>query len=413
MTHPVRLCGWEAEGDRWDGRPGYVDVAVRTGSEGRRASFRGLHRCGSPWACPECAVLVSAQRTAEVERVLSWAHSEGHLLALMTFTVRHRKEHSLTEVWDAVSSGMAAVTGGRWASESEEAHAVRVVEWREAGAQAAMGLGRAPRGWHQGAVPQRRIGTAEAHGVLGWLRVVEVTVGWHGWHVHSHLIAVLQGGDDAVKRAHSLKESMRAQWERGIGKTGFTATRKHGVDLKVAEGARKRLAEYLAKGAAGEEMAIRVAVNKPGRELAREAGMGALKQGRGGLNRHPFELLADLRRYDLRGESNTLAARADQALWLEWTQASLRRRQFVWSASMRALAGVLTDEEIVLQEEQAEGEVIARIPAAVWPSIRHRALDLLEAAEVSDQALFEWFAREDVPYVLPPPDWGARGEQAS
>lgn len=398
MGHPVRVCGWEAAATQWDGMPAEVGVAVRTTPEGRRAAFTGLPRCGSVWACAECAQVVSARRTEEVARVLSWAHAEGHQIAMVTLTVQHRRDQPLADVWDAVSDGWGAITGGRWASETEDAHARRVAEWREAGAQYALGNGRAPRGWHQGTVPVRRVGQAEEHGVLGWVRAVEVTLGAAGWHVHTHALLVLRAGADP----EALAEVMWQGWERGIGKRGFKASRRHGLDLRVAEGARRRLAEYLAKGVdGGEEQAIREALDKPGRALAREAAMGSLKTAKRG-NRHPMQLLADLRRWDQIGRSDSAMAREDQALWLEWTTVSRRRRQFVWSHSLRALAGALSEEEIVLQAEPSESDVVVSFPASCWPQIRAEGHRLLEAAEHSDAAALAWLEARGIPYWTRP-----------
>jgi hypothetical protein len=129
-------------------------VAFRLAGEAgaRRASVVGVQSCGSTWACPVCAEKIQARRHDEVRQALEVAERMGWVVGFLTFTVRHKRSHSLSAVWAGVGDA-----------------------WR----RATSGAGPA---W---------VADQDRYGVRGYLRLTEVTLGENGWHVHVHALVFL------------------------------------------------------------------------------------------------------------------------------------------------------------------------------------------------------------------------------
>lgn len=386
-AHRVATCGWATAG-------GVSGVGIR--ATAGTAGFAGLQSCGSVWVCPSCAAKVAARRANELGRVLGWARTEGHSLAMVTLTVSHRRNDTLQDVWDAVGLGWGAVTSGSsWASETEAAYGKRLAGWYERGEEYNAGLrDRAPKGWKARMEPQPRIGDLERYSVLGWARAVEVTRGANGWHVHIHAVMVFDGKEDAHHRAFDVGRGMRDRWNRGIEKKGFTSSIEHGVRIDVSEGAEKKLAEYLAKSLEPEKV-VKASVEKAGRDLAREATLGQHKKARNG-GRSPFQILAELKDGDAE----------DWALWVEWMHGSMGRQQLTWSRDLRKMAGMIeeekTDQDIADEEFGSEQDTILMLPVESWKQVRNSPQSMakiLALAEKNPRDLQKWLDREGIPWV--------------
>lgn len=410
----------------------YGDVGMRLG--GGAAGYEGLQYCGSGWVCPVCSGKIQSSRAAELGKVLAWARGEKHTLVMVTMTVRHRAQHPLESVWDAVSAGWARVTEGEgalnWSSEKLEHFEERRDRWEEKYQLALEGRGRMPanghryreakewdelhagyRAWGDARAeegpsaaarfaPARRIGDQERRGVLGWARAVEVTHGLNGWHVHVHAVMVLTGGrSDAERNAYKLGDSMFRRWKAGIGKTGFTAVaHTGGLHVSVRGGAEKRLAEYLAKdGFASDdsEAKIRASVGKQGTELAWEAALGDAKWGKRG-GRTPFQVLAEM---------DWESPGRDLKIWREWVRGSAGRLALTWSSGLRDLAALpdaKTDEEIA--GEELGGELVLKLPHSSWYLVRDHAAQLLTVLEEGGvPAVCELLDVYGATWVLPDP----------
>lgn len=409
----LRQLGGELAGAQWlkdCGRKSVVPgggVAVR-GKAGEVAGFAGVMHCGSVHSCPECAAKIGAHRAEELAQVIGWAREQGHTVALLTLTTRHRKGQRLDMVWDRVQAGWETVTSG-WISETEKSHAQRVQANADAWAlyEIARASGmktRRPKSPEK--VKPRRIGAAEKAGMLGWARAVEATEGANGWHVHLHVLVVLEGHDgDQVERVARLESAVFALWEKGIKKTGGSVEREPGADMRIMYGnAEQVLSAYLTK--AGDALASAAKLKKSAQEvadqearsMAAETTLGAFKKGRRTGNRTPFEMLANI---DATGDLE------DEPLWREWVHTSRGRRALTWSAGLRELAGLAaeekTDEEIA--EEETGGEDLLFLPRDSWLMIRDdqdRCCDLLESVERGGfDAATDLLDRWRVPWVIP------------
>lgn len=333
------------------GRPIGSTVGIRVSGTGpdRVAGHAGLSTCGSVWSCPVCSAKVANVRQQDIEKAVNTHLSNGGAVAMLTLTMRHHKGQALADLWEALSKAWKAATNGS--------------------------------GWKR---------DKQHFSVRHYIRVVEVTHGDNGWHVHVH--ALLFGDDfsNAVELT-SLGQRMFARWSRRLQKDGFRAPIEHKGGLKIqkitpGKAAAQALADYFTKAGMDPDVEADEATkqarqeSKNAREMAHkvsmEAARGDLKTAKHG-NRTPWGILSDfLRTGDM----------ADLDLWHEYEKASKGKRQVVWSRGLRDefdLDPEKTDEEIA--EEDHEGETIALIDATDYRrgcriSARFPA-QLLDAAE--------------------------------
>lgn len=353
------------------------------------AGYSDLQACASVWACPVCAAKIMRRRSLELGQVLEYARRQGHTLAMVTLTVRHQRGDKLRDVWDAVQSGWEAVTSGsQWKSESYAKYFERLGKWEHARQRAERGLGRYPRGGRQNRPPVRRVGDQERFGIIGWARAAEVTVGENGWHVHVHAVMIVKGSRTTAETNAVLAGGrMWDRWAAGLAKKGFDGLRDSGgLDVTVSAAAEQKLADYLAKDGLTDDdrETIEASYGKKARDISMEATHGQAKVGKRAGGRTPFQVLATL------GQKSTDARlrRRDVAIWREWVRGSEGRRQLTWSAGLRELAGLAeeeaTDEDIVNEDEG--GQVVLRLPAETWQSLRTWQTVVLDVVEVEGVA---------------------------
>ena len=189
----ISRCGIVGHGD-------FVALAVREGAEGRSASFGGVVSCGSVWACPVCSAKAGRERAADLNRVLAWARSEGHAVAMLTLTARHGRSDPLPKLLDGMKTAHRTFRQSRL--------------WR--------------------ALPH-----------VGSVVATEATHGRNGWHVHFHVLVITNGP------ALDALEGLRPEWLRSLGKAGLSGN-GHALQVQDASAA----GEYVAKWGAGEEMTI-------------------------------------------------------------------------------------------------------------------------------------------------------------
>jgi hypothetical protein len=333
---------------------GSVAVKVTGTGVDRRSGFSGLATCGSTWSCPVCSHKISSTRADDVATAIEkWlaTHPENRV-ALLTLTNRHSAGQSLKSLWDVVSYAWDKVKSGRgWLADQD-----LYGSWM-------------PRVIVSG--PRR--GELVSAQTIPFVRVVEVTHGKSGWHVHIHAVLVL--GPTMVREAvsavdvQSLGYSMFRRWRDALVRKGFKSpSQRRGVDIKLLSGdAASALGEYFAK-----------ATYPVSQSAGMEVTMGAHKGSKNG-NRVPFGILADVVR---------LGDASDLDLWHEWEAASKGRRQLTWSTGLRdflALGEELTDEQIA--EDDLGGDVIVELSAGQWVVVRGRSAELLAAAEADDTGL--------------------------
>jgi hypothetical protein len=321
LWHESKLDRVKGCGRRSIAPDGAVTIRASGAGATRSAGYGGVAHCGSVWACPVCSATVSHSRRDEVGQALaSWHADRSHSVAMVTLTMRHHQGQRLKTLWDGVAYAWHKVTSGR--------------------------------AW---------IAFKERYGVVGWLRVVEVTQGENGWHVHVHALVFCERRLNR-STADQMGCEMFTPWRDALVRKEFAAPlcRSGGLEAHVVTGdSSSELGGYFTKATY---------------ELTGASG----KQGHAG-HRSPFQILSDV---------VTIGDADDLALWHEYERASVGRRQLTWSKGLRALllAEVeRTDQEIV--EEDDGGQVLVEIRKTGWRSVLARPwlyVALLEAAEADE-----------------------------
>jgi hypothetical protein len=285
-------------------------VAVR--NDGSVSGFAGLTTCGSVWICPVCNAKIMARRTLEIGSAVASAQVQGLHVAFLTMTMRHHAGQRLATLWDALSYAWHAVTAGK--------------PWIKA---------------------------KQRFGIVGYLRVAEVTVGRNGWHVHVHSLVFL---DASVPDVDGLQAVMFERWKNALVRKGLSAPTMAGQDAKLLDGpADEALSEYLTKAQDQGTVTRRRSI---GLELTSTQSKGVRS---GFSTRTPWALLDEWF-----GDGD-----ADSAdLWHEFELASKGRRQLTWSRGLRQLLGIgeveKADEEIAAEEVGSEADDLVRITKDGW-----------------------------------------------
>ena len=284
---------------------GFVGVRYSGGGAG----FAGLASCGSVWACPVCSAKILARRSLEIGvGLLTW-ESDGGRLVMGTLTMRHHKGHRLSQEWDALGSAWANVMRSRvW------------TKWLA------------------------RLGSP------GLVRVVEVTYGANGWHVHLHFV-LLVAGTTTHELVSEFSAWVTAKWSRALVLAGMPGALVRGQDVHLVRGveAATEVGQYLVKSSAyGSAESL-------GREL-----MGTWsKTARSPHGTEPAWSLAE--DFGRSGEADLLD------LWNEYERGSKGKRQCTWSKGLRDLLAVgaeISDEDVAAE---VLGDVdLVRITAEGW-----------------------------------------------
>ena len=297
------------------------------------AHFRNVQRCASVHACPVCSAKIRAARAGEIDAGVTAWRQAGHGAEFLTLTLPHDVGDRLAELVDAVADS-----------------------WRRTTGQA--------RGWKE---------ERELFGIVGTIRVLEVTHGLNGWHPHLHVLLLTEAELDDVER-RILLAGIEARWGQAVVRHGYRAPAPGvGVTMTPVRSS-ETMARYMSKvmDEAGRERSV-------GMELAR----GDLKAGRR-KGRNPFEILADVL------EDGDVD---DLALWGEYERATKGRRVLTWSKGLKELLDVddVTDEELV--DEEAGGEVVIVLDEIHWRRLkatRGGMGRLLELVELDDDGRAAW-----------------------
>lgn len=228
---------------------------------------------------PRCAAVIASRRSEELGNAIRAAHAAGAMCYLLTLTMRHSSRDELSDLW----SGLSAA-------------------WRKTfGATAWTG----DKGYvrKDGSFRPPRLGDAGRFGVAGLCRVVEVTHGLNGWHLHAHVLVVttddlglgLRDDYDVVLRRKldysnatveapvgrewlartAFSRTVWKRWAEGLRKAGLEAPTSVGVDLRLISDGEDVVGRYLVKATydaaknAGAEIAAG-SVTKEGKAEGRQ-----------------------------------------------------------------------------------------------------------------------------------------------
>ena len=301
------------------GRPiGSSDVGMMVGYDAdghRKASYQGVEHCASVWVCPECAWKILHERGTEVHEAMERHFAvEGHMGLLVTCTARHHKGQALSALLDAESTTWSYVTGSR-----------RYRRW------------------------------AKEHGLIGFIKTLEITVGENGWHPHFHMIPLFDRmlSEEEIDEYEQMVSEL---WARGLVKNGLEAPNEHGVDVKpIGADWQRAAADYVTKYVLG----FADEVSNPD---AKTAKMG---------NRTPWQLLDT-------GDVE------DVEKWQEYGTATKGKRRVYMTPGLRDKLGMgksKTDEEIIEEEARDDLHREVVIDRASYAHVQREVPELLADAK--------------------------------
>lgn len=326
-------------GCRRSARDESAGVTLTVSPDGQQLGRKGLNRCASVWACPVCEAVIRGQRATDADKAITEHVRRGGMVLFVTFTVRHWSNHDLEdlirvqvrEVWKGLLSGR------KWARS-------------------------------QAGNLRNRLG------VVGTIRVIEVTVGQvNGWHPHLHVAVFLGGRQDPKPKRGSgekwdptvrsyfrpadadldaFEAEWKAAWIDGVtaANPDFRPSQRDGVDFKRVYTVKDAAAigKYISK-VQGTDVNSDWSV---GAELAR----GDVKKPRGG-NMKAMDIL--FRLAALRGgqvaEELPGWGSIEQllAMWAEYELTTKGGQNMSWSEGLKRAYDVGTDDDQDVADRQA------------------------------------------------------------
>lgn len=287
----------------------YVDVYKHRKTH--KAFYAGLMVCGSVWTCPVCAAKISEKRKKEIEQAFEIHKSNGGKIAMLTLTFSHKKFHNLKDLLDKFGQATQKFMSGRAYND------IRLF----------MGL-------------------------IGRIRVYEVTYGENGYHPHAH-IALFYENEINLK---VMQDQMFDLWKKACHKVGLTTGRKNGLHLESAEQAE----QYLSKHGTWS--------------LEQELSKSHVKKAKNG-SMSPFDFLREyLKSEDIKYLN----------LFKDYAECFKGKRQIQWSQGLKKQFVLVdkSDEELA-KEKTEEADILGTLDYEQWREIlksdnRSYFLDLCE-----------------------------------
>ena len=268
-----------------------IEAVLKRQADGSLVSYyANAQKCGSVWLCPVCSNKIRNVRAKEMTEVITAHIDSGHGALVSLLTLSHHRGSTLAQTLGHIESAWSNVTRHR------EFKAFR-----------------------------------ERHGIVGYIKALEVTNGLNGWHPHYHLIWLTEAPVSERQRQIMDAELYRIWSKYVTNYTDRTVTRQANGLEQIKSG--RAIGRYLAKN------------------IAYELTHGHVKNGKKSGQRTPFQIASD---YFETGDA------ADEALWNEYEKAIKGRHFVTWSRSLKDLrTDARTDEEI--SEAEVDGVEVARV----------------------------------------------------
>lgn len=277
----------------------------------KKAFYNGLLVCGSVWNCPVCAAKISERRRKELRQAFDMHKAEGGHIALLTLTFSHQKVDRLKDIIEKFGGATDRFMSG------DAFNKIR-----------------------------------KELGMIGRIRVSEVTYGKNGFHPHLH-IALFYTNDVELE---VIKEKMYLLWERACEKVGLSTSREHGLDLQGGDEAQNYLSKHGTWG------------------LDQELSKAHIKKAKND-SMTPFDFL---RRYLEEDDEKYLK------LFREYAEHFKGKRQLQWSPGLKKqfLIEDKKDEQVA-KEKLEEADLLGLLDYDVWKRVlkyenRSYFLDLCE-----------------------------------
>ena len=278
-------------------RPSGSDVAVWKHKESKKAFYNGLMICGSVWTCPVCAAKISEKRKLELQKAFEQHTEKGGHVALLTLTFSHKKTDKLKDTIKNFSAATQKFMTGR------AYHEIRT-----------------------------------DMGMIGRIRVFEVTYGKNGFHPHVHIALFYNNSVDL----DVMKNRMYDLWSKACKKFGLNSSKKYGLDLQSAEHAQ----EYLSKHGT---WSLEQELSKSHIKVAKDESMT------------PFDFL---RKYLVTEDEKYLK------LFREYVECFKGKRQIQWSQGLKKMFDLVdkTDEELAAEKIE-EADILGLLTYDQWKVI--------------------------------------------
>lgn len=203
----VAWCGHKVRRSDWG------DQQVQIMTEGGRAWYQGLYRCGDVWLCPQCAGKIASGRAEELAEAVVEAARQGMAGAMISYTFPHYRGEDL-----------------------------RILVEKFAKARSKL---RACRAWKR---------FADRWGIAGEVKALEVTVGKNGWHPHGHVLTFFDADIPESRRAEFQAE-LYAAWRTVCIRADLpTPSAAHGIHVLWFQDAESMAADYVAGWSAIQEL---------------------------------------------------------------------------------------------------------------------------------------------------------------
>ncbi|WJE17863.1 protein rep (plasmid) [Bacillus cereus] len=288
-----------------------TNVQVWEHKKTKKAFYNGLLVCGSVWTCPVCAAKISERRRKELQQAFDIHKNNGGYIALLTLTFSHQKTDRLKDTIEKFGQATQKFMSGR-------------------------------------AYQNIR----DEMGLIGRIRVFEVTFGKNGFHPHAH-IALFYKNKVKLK---DIKEKMYSLWVKACEKFELTTSHKYGLDLQDGEKAQKYLSKHGTWG------------------LDQELSKSHIKKAKND-SMTPFDFLREY----LSGDDEKYLN-----LFREYAECFKGKRQLQWSQGLkkRFILEEKTDEQVA-KEKTEEADLLGLLSYDVWKKIlkyenRSYFLDLCE-----------------------------------
>lgn len=286
-------------------------VSVHRHRATNKSFYGGLMVCGSVWTCPVCAAKISEKRRSELDHAFTSHKNDNGKIAMLTLTFSHNRFDDLADI--------------------------------------IYKFGQATQKFMSGKAYQN---IRNELGLIGRVRVYEVTYGSNGFHPHAHIALFYTNDVDLIK----MRIKMFELWEKACLKIGLSTNFEHGLNLQSSEHAE----DYLSKHGTWS--------------LEQELSKSHIKKAKNG-SLSPFDFL---RIYLTTGEQKYIK------LFQEYAKCFKGKRQIQWSQGLkkRFILEEKTDEELS-KEKLEEADLLGLLDFDDWKYIlrndlRSKLLDNVE-----------------------------------
>lgn len=286
-------------------------VSVHKHKKTNKAFYGGLLVCGSVWTCPVCAAKISERRRKELQMAFN-AHKENKgYICMLTLTFSHQKFDRLADILKQ--------------------------------------FGQATQKFMSGKAFQN---IRDEMGLIGRVRVFEVTYGDNGFHPHAHIALFYENEIDL----DLMRLKMYKLWAKACVKFDLKTNFEHGLNLQSGEEAE----DYMSKHGTWS--------------LEQELSKSHIKKAKNG-SLSPFDFL----RIYLKTEDEKYLG-----LFREYAKCFKGKRQIQWSQGLkkRFVVEDKSDEELA-KEKLEEADLLGLLNYDQWQFIlrydlRTRLLDNIE-----------------------------------